>query len=301
MQSMLLAFTLGAFALGTGPTAATAQEMVKDPTTGKMVSKPRYGGMLTVGFGNQPEGADPSVAGVWAGYLLSGVNEKLGGGNWGLDRSIYDYGTELVADAALSGHLAESWEFPDPTTIIFHIRQGVNWHNKAPMNGRSFTAKDVEYNFHRLLALGSGFTELPPYTLQLPIVGATEVTAVGNTVVFKLKKPSLTALRGIVDAALAYMLPPEVIKEHGDVNDWKRVVGTGPYMLTEWVDGSSVTWNKNPSYWGFDEKFPENRLHYIDEIRALIIRDETTRLSALRTGKVTIQVRKHWARGRQNL
>jgi peptide/nickel transport system substrate-binding protein len=82
------------------------------------------------------------------------------------------------------------------------------------------------------------------------------------------------------------MLPPEVIKEHGHVNDWKRVVGTGPYQLTEWVDGSSVTWNKISDYWGFDEKFPENRLPYIDEIRALVIRDEATRLSALRTGKI---------------
>ena len=286
MQSMFLTLTLVVFSLGMVPIAASAQEMVTDPTTGKMVLKPQYGGMLTVGWSNQPEGADPSVANHWAGFLLSGVSEKMGGGNWGLDRSIYDYSTELVADPALHGHLSESWEFPDPTTIVFHIRQGVNWHDKEPMNGRALTAEDIEYNYHRLLALGSGFTELPPYTLQLPTVGVTEVTAVGNTVVFKLKKPSLTALRGIVDAALGYMLPPEIIKEHGDVNDWKRVVGTGPYQLSEWVDGSSVTWNKNPNYWGFDEKFPENRLPYIDEIRALIIRDETTRLSALRTGKI---------------
>ena len=37
MQFMFLALTLGAFTLGMVPIAASAQEMVTDPTTGKMV------------------------------------------------------------------------------------------------------------------------------------------------------------------------------------------------------------------------------------------------------------------------
>ena len=64
------------------------------------------------------------------------------------------------------------------------------------------------------------------------------------------------------------------------------MVGTGPYMLTEWVEGSSISWDKNPDYWGYDEKYPQNRLPYIDEIRALVMPDEATRLAALRTAKV---------------
>src|SRR5438093_5083461 len=32
--------------------------------------------------------------------------------------------------------LAERWEAPDDTTYIFHLRQGVKWHNKPPVNGR---------------------------------------------------------------------------------------------------------------------------------------------------------------------
>ena len=51
---------------------------------------------------------------------------------------------------------------PDDTTYVFNIRKGVHWHNKAPMNGRELTAYDVEYNFHRMLGLGSGFTEAGP-------------------------------------------------------------------------------------------------------------------------------------------
>ena len=40
------------------------------------------------------------------------------------------------------------------------------------------------------------------------------------------------------------------------------------------------------SYWAFDEKFPENRLPYADEIQILIMPDAATRLAALRSGKI---------------
>ena len=77
-----------------------------------------------------------------------------------------------------------------------------------------------------------------------------------------------------------------MIEEHGNVNDWRNLVGTGPFMLTDYVEGSSVTWIKNPNYWGFDEKYPENRLPYIDELVALVMREEATRTAALRSGKL---------------
>ncbi len=105
-------------------------------------------------------------------------------------------------------------------------------------------------------------------------------------VVFKLKELNLGALAAILDGNLARIYPPEVIKEHGDVTDWRNLVGTGPLMLTDWTKGSSVTWEKNPDYWRYDEKYPRNRLPYIDRLRALIMPEPATYLAALRTGKV---------------
>src|SRR6266852_8689783 len=43
---------------------------------------------------------------------------------------------------AVEPHLAEGWETPDDTTYIFHLRQGVHWHNKPPVNGRELVAED---------------------------------------------------------------------------------------------------------------------------------------------------------------
>src|SRR6266540_5781712 len=48
-------------------------------------------------------------------------------------------------------HLAERWEQPDDTTYVFHLRQGVKWHNKPPLNGRELVADDVQFTYDRFL------------------------------------------------------------------------------------------------------------------------------------------------------
>jgi len=49
-------------------------------------------------------------------------------------------------------HLAERWEQPDDTTYLFHLRQGVTWHNKPPLNGRELVADDVKFTYDRFRA-----------------------------------------------------------------------------------------------------------------------------------------------------
>src|SRR5262249_36880579 len=48
--------------------------------------------------------------------------------------------------------LAERWEELDDTTYVFHLRQGVKWQNKPPVNGRELVAQDVKFTFDRFLA-----------------------------------------------------------------------------------------------------------------------------------------------------
>jgi peptide/nickel transport system substrate-binding protein len=47
--------------------------------------------------------------------------------------------------------LAERWEVPNDTTYIFHLRRGVQWHNKPPVNGRELVAEDVKFSYDRFL------------------------------------------------------------------------------------------------------------------------------------------------------
>ena len=270
-----------------GPERVMVKEVpmgyVTDPTTGKVVTAPQYGGTFTHATATEQTHADP-----WAKHgsavLVANVTEKLGIADWAISRDKYPLratGSSLISPRR--GLLAESWETPDDTTIVFNIRKGVNWHDKAPMNGRELTAQDIEYNLHRVSALGSGFTEPSPLgwikDLPLESIGATDKW----TVVVKLKEPRLDALMNLTLGQTGNILPPEVIKQYGDVKDWRNLVGTGPYMMTEWVEGSSVTYEKNPNYWKDDEKYPGNRLPYTDKIRTLIIPENATAMAALRS------------------
>ncbi len=93
------------------------------------------------------------------GAAVDALAETLAIGNWAIDRDEWGFGNEYLPLSAMTGALAESWLQPDPLTIVFNIRKGVHWYDKPPMNGRELTADDVEYNYHRHLGLGNGFTE----------------------------------------------------------------------------------------------------------------------------------------------
>ena len=271
------------------PAAAAEKEMVLDPTTGEMVEAPRYGGTLTYATNMVETGGSDALVNGGSGHLLPmSVVEKPAIRNWALDRN--EWGVTVISANtpfwSLTGALVESWETPDDTTIVLNIRKGVQWHDKPPMNGRELTADDIVFNYHRYLGLGSGFTE-SANPGDLGKVGIESVTASDNyTVVVKLERPHLFALYWVLQWYTFYVYPPEVIEQYGDANNWRNLVGTGPFMLTDYVEGSSVTFTKNPNYWGFDEKYPENRLPYVDEKTALIMREGATRLAALRSGKI---------------
>ena len=296
MVKKSVAILIGLALTATGLWAAGAEEesasaadkkYVTDPSTGKVVVAPEYGGTITISWKSEFASADAVISGPWAGGYVGGVLEKLVIADWAAPRDKFDFLYILFVPTNTRGALAESWSQPDPLTYIVKVRQGVRWHDKPPMNGRELTAQDIVYNFHRITGTGSGFTEPSPYSQLLKSVSFESIEATDKwTVVFKLKELNLNALTGILDDNIAWIYPPEVIKEHGDVTNWKNLVGTGPFMLTDWTKGSSVTWGKNPDYWGYDEKYPENRLPYIDQLRALIMPEVATYMAALRTAKV---------------
>lgn len=266
-------------------------EMVKDPATGKMVKKPEYGGTITFGVLSEPGHCDPWYGSAFMG-MASNVLEKLSIPDWALDREVWSHTEGYVPSFAVKPHLAESYETPDPLTIIFHIRKGVHWQDKPPMNGRELTAYDVEYSFHRFLGFGDFAGQGPtPYAAAFTSLPIESVTATDEwTVVFKLSRPSPIAFTMIYYDSweASWIEPPEVIEQYGNLQDWTTLVGTGPFMLTDWTKGSSWTYDKNPDYWCYDEKFPDNRLPYIDQAKVVIIPDIATQLAALRTGQIAM-------------
>jgi peptide/nickel transport system substrate-binding protein len=79
--------------------------------------------------------------------------------------------------------LAERWEELDDTTYVFHLRQGVKWHPKPPLNGRELVAEDVKFTYDRFRTEAGN-----PNRYLLDPVERIEV-ADRYTVQFRLKEP----------------------------------------------------------------------------------------------------------------
>ena len=91
-SAILLSLTLMVAALWVSPAAVAAEKkMVKDPTTGKMVSAPEWGGTITYGRVSWAAHSDVWYISGWATHNIGLVNEMLGIGDWGIDRDVWDW------------------------------------------------------------------------------------------------------------------------------------------------------------------------------------------------------------------
>jgi len=286
-STTLLALIMGASVFIGSP--AVAKEMIQN-VWGELQERPRYGGSISViGFKEIGEwGLDNYY--TWAGALASGAVEMLGVNNWATPRNV-DHMKNWWRGDTYKGGLAVGWESPDLGTSIFHLRRGVRWHNLPPTNGREFVADDVVYVFNRLYGLVDGFEKSPhnghPFYEQIISVKAIDK----YTVEFK-HPPHPYAMTYFMTAGWADQIAPprEVVEKFGDMKDPANVRGTGPWMVKDYRAGVSMTWQKNPDYWGYDELFPDHKfqLPYADEFKQISINDRPTRLAAIRTAKLDV-------------
>jgi peptide/nickel transport system substrate-binding protein len=258
---------------------------------------PQYGGTFTYRQNVDATYWDPYfVVGAGGAILGTGLTyESLGMPDLTIDRNVWDYKTTFIPVKYSAGRLAESWELPDPQTIVFHIRKGVKFQDIAPVNGREMTAYDIEYKYNRENGLGGGFTKRSPYIDSAMFALVTSVTATDKyTVVFKLSQPSLEQQVSLLSQGYNKIYAKEAVDKWGDINKWDRMIGTGPFIIDDYVSGSSATYIKNPLYWGYDELYPKNQLPYVDKVKILVIPDNATALAALRTGKIDMIERLLW-------
>lgn len=162
------------------------------------------------------------------------------------------------------GDLAESWEFEDETTLVFHLKDNVKFHN-----GEILTAEDVAHTFnttldpknrHSLIVMMQGLKEVEA---RDPL---TAVIRTGNRP-FGPILGSLASYHGIVS------------KKADMEQDMRRnPVGTGPFKFVEWVDGDHITMVRHEQYF-------KKGLPYLDEIRWDIVPDASVKVSGLETGQ----------------
>ncbi len=173
------------------------------------------------------------------------------------------------------GQLATSWREISPTQLRFTLRSGVKF-----SDGTTMTADDVIFSIGRAMGKNSNFAI---YTQ-----GIDKVVKVNDTTVdFMMKGPNpvllnqLTELR-IMSKAWAERnrsVDAKDMRTNEENFAHRNAMGTGPYMVKEWLPDQRLVLVKNPNYWGSN---PTN----VTEIIYTPIKAEATRVAALLSGEV---------------
>ncbi len=125
---------------------------------------------------------------------------------------------------------------PDGLTITYKLRKGVKWSDGAP-----FTAADVKFTWEAVVNPKNLVKSRSGYELIESVQTPDDHTAVVKYKEFYA--PYLTRF--------APVLPQHILGKLENINDapYNRMpVGTGPFMVTEWVSGDHITMEKNPHY-----------------------------------------------------
>ena len=173
--------------------------------------------------------------------------------------------------------LATAWQQVSPTQVRFTLRMGVKFSDGSPL-----TADDVVYSLTRSMAKTSNYAVFAQ--------GIDKVVKVNdNTIDILLKAPTptlvnqLTELR-IMSRAWAEKnksLEPKDIKTQEETFAHRNAMGSGPYMVKEWLPDQRLVLVANPNYWG---KNPTN----VTEIVYQPIKSQATRLAALLSGETDL-------------
>jgi peptide/nickel transport system substrate-binding protein len=226
--------------------------------------QPKRGGVLRV-RGYDPPHFDPLTLNFKVQTTLSFVYSRLVRHKVGAE---VPPGTFMVEP-----DLAERWEQPDDTTYVFHLRQGVTWHNKPPVHGRELVAEDVKFTFDR-----SRTEQANPLRFALDPVDRVEVVD-RYTVKFVLKEPFVWLVETLANPVGTWIVAPEVVHQFGDLKKPETAIGTGPFMLERYEPNVKTVFKRNPDY--FRPGQPS-----VDGVEWLVLEDDSTGLALYRTGQL---------------
>ncbi len=280
--------TTNAAAATTSATTSAATtagaEMMKD-SIGQMIEKPQYGGTYTTAYLTDIIGFDNAYTYNYNLSTVNQTNEPLIAGDWakgpaGTNQTSFQMAGVVFLQFS-TGIVAESWDIPDTETMIFHIRHGIHFQNKPPVNGRELTANDVAWSIKRDFETPGAYCQLNYRGADAPLsITATDdwtVTVKCNT---GKQGPLFIVISGFIN-----IFPKDGGGADGTFKDWKNSNGTGPFLLTDYVPSSSSTIIKNPDYWR-DDPLTGMRLPYVDKSINLVIPDMSTIIAGLQTGKI---------------
>lgn len=233
--------------------------------------------VLNISLDSEPDSLDVAKASdINSQTILTQVMENL------TRLEVDDNGNDVVVPA-----MAESWEPSDDKLVwIFKLRNA-KWSDEKPV-----TAEDFVYGIQRTL---NPETASPVATLLEPlknaeaiINGDMDVSKVGveaideKTLQVTLEYPCPHFL----DLTYDRVMQPQrkdIVEKHGTSygTEADKLVFNGPFIVSEWVHNSHITFSKNEAYW--DEKSVK-----LDKVNVKIISEESALMGELQNGTMDI-------------
>ncbi|HEX5327923.1 MAG TPA: extracellular solute-binding protein [Acetobacteraceae bacterium] len=185
-------------------------------------------------------------------------------------------------------HICTTVEIPtDRRWVAFNLRPQARFSDGVPV-----TAADVAWTFRTLLAQGR-----PSFRIQMADV--SDVTVESPTrVVFHLKPNENRALPLILGGLP--VLPEHWFKGRNFAEPLREPpVGSGPYRITGFALGRSVTYQRDPNWWARD--LPTGRgMNNFDTVHIEYYRESSIAMEAFKAGQIDLRsenIAKRWATG----
>ncbi len=237
LRGRLLALALGAFVFSAG---CAHFRPAADP------------GTVTFLIESSPTNLDPRIgADAYSAHLDGLIFSSL---------VAHDAQMNVIPD------LAERWETPDPLTYVFHLRQGVKFHD-----GRVLTSADVKFTFDSII---SGAVKTPKRG-AFRLVASTEAPD-ADTFVFHLREPYASFLFGLTRPSVG------IVPRDSDAGMSQHPIGSGPFRFVSAVRDEEIVLERNPDYFGGAPT--------IERVRFRIVPDAIVRALELRKGSADVEI-----------
>jgi oligopeptide transport system substrate-binding protein len=216
----------------------------------------------------------------------------------------------------LQANLAEAMPevSKDGLTFTFKIKKGIMFHSSDAFpggKGRELVAQDFVYSLMRIAdkKLGSSgwwlfdkriaglneWRESGHSNYDLPVIGLKALDS--HTLQFKLTKVYPQFMYALA-MCYSYAVPREAVEKYGE-DFGMKAVGTGPFILKEYVIKSKFRYEKNPAfrkkffptegapqYSDFVKKYGGKQIPIVDEIDVRVILENQTQWLNFSAGKI---------------
>jgi peptide/nickel transport system substrate-binding protein len=216
--------------------------------------------VLKIGWGQDVQTLNPFVA-------QDEENFRIWALNWDL---LVNFSPDDLSPAP---GFAESWDVsPDKKTVTFKIIDGAKWSDGEPI-----TSKDVKYS---LDVLGGNGLIFSGYTDNITRIETPD----DQTVVIHTSQPDARIVGGL----FIYMVPEHVygkvpVKQlKGSYQPDLPLVGSGPFVATEFTRGRIVRMERNPNFRGPKPKY--------DEVQFIKYGTTDAVIRALKLGEIDAQI-----------